>query len=96
MPRKALLRKACGERSEDFHTAEQWESNGIFRLRKSLTRLFRQPERTTLCGVALFWTLKEYYQTLSLLPFSPSHSGGKILCRSISAAAPGVIPRRPC
>ena len=28
-PRTALLRKACGSQSEDFHTAEQWESNGI-------------------------------------------------------------------
>ena len=53
MPRTALPRKACGPRCGDFHTAEQWESNGIFRLSKSLTRLFRQPERTTLCGVAL-------------------------------------------
>ena len=32
-------------RGGDFPTAPQWESNGIFRLRKSLTRLFRQPER---------------------------------------------------
>ena len=30
MPRKALPCKACGPRSGDFHTAEQWESNGIF------------------------------------------------------------------
>ena len=44
MPRTAMLRKACGPRSGDFHTAEQWESNGIFRLRKSPTRLFRQAE----------------------------------------------------
>ena len=29
---QSLPRKACGSRSEDFHTAEQWESNGIFKL----------------------------------------------------------------
>ena len=29
---QSLPRKACDSRSEDFHTAEQWESNGIFKL----------------------------------------------------------------
>ncbi len=30
MPRNALLRKACGEQSEDFCVATQHKSNGIF------------------------------------------------------------------
>ena len=88
MPRTALPRKACGPRSGDFHTAEQWESNGIFRLSKSLTRLFRQPERTTLCGVVLFLASERVLSDLIAASFlSLPFRGGK------SCAAPSAPPR---
>ena len=40
MPRKALHRKACGSRSENFPTVRQWESNGICRLSQKSGRTF--------------------------------------------------------
>ena len=43
MPRKALLRKACGERSEDFYAAVRRKSNGIFQAVEKVSGLFRQP-----------------------------------------------------
>ena len=45
MPRKALFGKARGERSEDFCTAAQCESNGIFWLSKSPTGFFDSQKR---------------------------------------------------
>ena len=86
MPHTALPRKACGPRSGDFHTAEQWESNGIFRLSKSLTRLFRQPERTTLCGVALFFPERVLSDLIAASFLSLPFRGG-------SCAAPSAPPR---
>ena len=56
MPRKALMRKACGERREGFSTARQWESNGIFQaVKKVLIDFFdslrSRPDRAGSCSV---------------------------------------------